>query len=174
MKKSDVKFHNEGFGRTLYPTINIKSYTFGDGLDLEKEFGCNEQTAKQALEFAFDVLAESFFENVKESAKEIFDKYKVKVYRAGRMGGWLIIDGLPDIELWDAVILGKWAKFCKQVKEEKKYVENPENIKETILANEWQKEGSEKYNFYDKDGETVCIADLKQQAIAAGFGAVIR
>lgn len=48
-------------------------------------------------------------------------------------------------------------------------------VEEDILANDWLKPLSERYNFIDrKDGTTACIADLKAQAIAQGFGSVVR
>lgn len=38
-------------------------------------------------------------------------KYHVNVYSAGRSGGWLVVDGLPDIDEWDAIALGRWRRF---------------------------------------------------------------
>ena len=41
--------------------------------------------------------------------------YHVNVYSAGRSGGWLVVDGLPDIDTWDAIDLGVWRRFDKAV-----------------------------------------------------------
>ena len=50
-----------------------------------------------------------------------------------------------------------------------------EKVFEDIAANEWAKPGAELYNFIDtKDGKTQCIADLKAEAISAGFAPVVR
>ena len=40
----------------------------------------------------------------------------VKVYSDGRSGGWLVVHGLPDVESWDAIDLGRWAKFEKMIR----------------------------------------------------------
>jgi hypothetical protein len=40
-----------------------------------------------------------------------------KVYSDGRSGGWLVVHGLPDVETWDAIALGRWAKFNKMIRD---------------------------------------------------------
>ncbi len=32
-----------------------------------------------------------------------------------KTGGWLYVDGLPDVESWDAIALAKWARFARIV-----------------------------------------------------------
>lgn len=44
-------------------------------------------------------------------------RYHVQVYSEGRQGGWCVVHGLPDIEEWDAIALGRWARFAKGVKQ---------------------------------------------------------
>lgn len=41
----------------------------------------------------------------------------VKVWSAGRQGGWLVVDGLPGVESWDAIELARWARFAKSVEQ---------------------------------------------------------
>lgn len=43
-------------------------------------------------------------------------KHHVQVYSDGRSGGWLVVHGLPDVETWDAIALGQWAKFNKLIR----------------------------------------------------------
>jgi hypothetical protein len=43
-------------------------------------------------------------------------RYHVQVYSAGRSGGWLVVSGLPDVESWDAIALGRWVKFEEEVR----------------------------------------------------------
>lgn len=56
------------------------------------------------------------FDMAQEDADLIFDRYTVKVWQEGRMGGWLVVDGLPDLNEWDAVMLGKWRRFERYVR----------------------------------------------------------
>ena len=44
-------------------------------------------------------------------------RYHVQVYSEGRQGGWCVVHGLPDIETWDAIALGRWARFEKEIKQ---------------------------------------------------------
>ena len=172
MKKSDVKLHGD-FLRQGYPAVNIKVYRMDWSNDtIEKQFECDSATAEQAGQFAFESAQEQFWETMPEVAKEVFGT--VKVYSGGRSGGWLEVHGLPDVETWDAIQLGKWAKFERMVNGEVKYLTSWARIKESIKSNQWHKPGSEAYNFIDRNGETVCIADLKQQAVKAGYGPVVR
>lgn len=43
-------------------------------------------------------------------------RYHVQAYSAGRSGGWLVVDGLPDIDDWDAIALNDWRRFHKCVR----------------------------------------------------------
>ena len=42
-------------------------------------------------------------------------RYHVQVYSEGRSGGWLVVSGLDDVESWDAIALGRWARFQRQI-----------------------------------------------------------
>jgi hypothetical protein len=39
-----------------------------------------------------------------------------KVWSAGRSSGWCVVDGLPDVDSWDAIALGRWARFARDVR----------------------------------------------------------
>lgn len=173
--KSDVDTHSGGYGSRQYPAINVKVYHFVSIYKVVDKFGCSEDQAERALQFAFDAAQERFWHDfAQEYAEDVF-KESVKVYSAGRSSGWLIVDKLPDIETWDAIMLGKWRKFEKGVKREIEYYTSPEYVLDNIEANQWYKDGSEQYNFVDlANGKSACIADLKSQAIEAGYGAVVR
>ena len=167
MRKSDVET------RSGLPAINIKVYRLAwDSETLEKHFGCAPDVADKAAGYAFDSACEQFWENIPDVAREIFGP--CRVYSDGRSGGWLVVHDLPDVDTWDAVMLSKWAKFSKAVKSEIAYQMSFGTIIESISANEWAKPHAERFNFVDTDNGTVCIADLKADAIAAGYGPVIR
>lgn len=180
MKKSDVETHNDRMYGNQYPAVNVKIYRQNSSPPMSHEvaekFGCSEKQAEKALEFWFNMAQESFWENITDAIKEVYEKwhYSIEVYSAGRSGGWLIVKGLPEIETWDAAMLGKWGRVCKICRDAIRYHCSKEAVFEDIDANEWWKEGSEKFNVTYKDGEVTCIADLKKAARDAGFGDVVR
>jgi hypothetical protein len=176
VKKDDVETHNEG---NLYspqrPAINVKQRYWINTDKIVEKFKCSESIAEKAAEYAYDMAREGFWDQIQDTVREILHDNDLKVYSAGRSGGWLIVVGLKDIEYWDAVDLGRWAKLCRIVREDIKYICADEQILENIEANRWAEDGSERYNFFDtKEGESKCISEMKKQAKEAGFGAVIR
>ncbi len=172
--KNDVQTHNDRPWGRNYPALNVKAYHFGRASDIEKATGCTEEVAEKAMEYAFNMASDAFWEDVKEAAADTFGS-GVKVYSAGRSGGWLIVEGLDDIDTWDAIGLSKWRKFAKWVDTEIEYQSLPATILDNVISNEWAKPYAEEYNFVDMPASShICIADMKQQAIAAGFGPVVR
>jgi hypothetical protein len=174
MRKSEIETHRSGYGGTAYPAINVKYYGGGCRTqDIAARFGCSDAQAEKAAQFAWESACEQFWEQAKERAAEIFGG-RVKVYSAGRSGGWLILDGLPEVSEWDAVALGRYASMCRFCRDEIAYRTSVECVLEDIAANEWHKDGAELFNFVDTASGTRCIADLKQEAKAAGFAPVVR
>lgn len=168
MKKSDIET------RRGLPALNVKCYDFAHGLDVPKTFGCTEKQAERALEFAWETACEDFWRDLPEYARDILSP-RADVFSDGRSGGWLVVKGLPPVESWDAVLCSKWAKFARLARSELRYLASAENVREQIESNEWHKTGAELYNFVDRaDGSTVCLADLKAEARAAGFSDVVR
>ncbi len=171
-RKADIKFHSDQ--RAAVPAVNVKVYHMGaSARDVAKRFGCSEDQADKALEFVFQSAQEQFWEQASDYAQEIFG---AKVYSQGRCGGWLVVDGITreDAESWDAIALGKWAQLVKWCEAEIAHLTCAEAIMDAIDANQWHKDGAEAYNFVDTDKGPRCIADLKSEAKAAGFGAVVR
>lgn len=186
MKKSDVKTHSEMY-RPAYPAVNVKYYGTFPRRELAEYFGVSENAPEmnRALEFAWESACEQFWESAQDvanfallgqaEAERLAGKPgPYEVYSEGRSGGWLVVHGLPDIESWDAVMLGRWAKFAKLIRQDVEHRTSFESIRDDIEANEWLKPHAEKYNFIERDGKTECIADLKARAIEAGFGPVVR
>ncbi len=66
------------------------------------------------FEGAYEIACEQGWEDAKELANDIFPP-NAKVWSDGRSGGWLVVDGLPDVDDWDAIQLGYWSKFVKGV-----------------------------------------------------------
>ncbi len=157
MKKRDIQTRN---GK---PAINVKCYFFPTFNQVVEEFNCSGDVAEKALEFAWESAVEGFWQDIKEVAEFYFTGRNVEVWQDGRSGGWLYVDGLPDIESWDAIQVSQWSRFVKSVKEDIKYRASWESVKEMIEANEWTKEGSEKYNFVDTPSGVKCLADLNAE-----------
>jgi hypothetical protein len=176
MRKEDVETHNEG---NVYspqqPAINVKQRHWINTDKIIERFKCSEATAERAADFAYEMARETFWDQVKETVKEVLKDDSLRVFSAGRSGGWLIVLGLKDLEYWDAIDLARWAKLCRLIKQDIEYSCSDESIMDTIEANRWAEDGAERYNFFDtKNGETVCISELKAKAKEAGFEAVIR
>jgi hypothetical protein len=90
-------------------------------------------------------------------ADEIFGR-PVKVYSEGRCGGWAIVDGLPDFESWDAVLLARWAKFARVARSLADNI--PTQMVALLEINDWERECEEN------------SAELRRQARRA-FGLVL-
>jgi hypothetical protein len=177
MKKSDVQTHTDNGYGAGYPAINVKAHHIGGrcatATDVMEKFGCSDAQAEKALEFAHTSACEQFWEywcdttgGLENGEYAYFPGYKVRVYSAGRSGGWLIVTGLPPVTTWDAIMLMRWAKFTKAVTEDAKYRLSKDAMLEDIEANEWYKEYAEQYNFYEGvDKKAVCIADVKADLV---------
>ena len=172
MKKSDIDLRFDS-GRQV-PAINVKCHNFGPSAEtIMARFGCDRKTAEQASEYAWQFACEQFWREMDDTVQDVFPG--AKCYSDGRSSGWLTVHDLPDVESWDAVMIGKWAKLNRIVDTEIKCLSSDDQVLEEIDANQWGKPGAELYNFIDdKAGNIRCIADLKAEAIAAGFAAVVR
>lgn len=132
MRKADVQrsYHNGSRGE---PMLNIKVDAWpwpNEALakEVENETGesgfaawCADQD-EDTLQTWWDVACESNFEQATEDAGYVFgDAYghvahdKRRVWQAGRSGGWLYVTHLPDVDSWDAIALGKWARYARIV-----------------------------------------------------------
>lgn len=77
-----------------------------------------------ASQWAFDAACEDGARYAIDLAGEVFgaafgahaDRDR-RVWQTGRSGGWLYVEGLPDVETWDAIQLGKWSRFAKMCDE---------------------------------------------------------
>lgn len=65
---------------------------------------------------AEEIARESAWEDAHEMAYEVWGSKTVRIYSEGRSGGWLVVDGLGDIDDWDAVELMRWVKFNNLIK----------------------------------------------------------
>ena len=133
--KADVEMYSGGYGRAGHPAINVKVHDFPSADEIVDRFGCSEATAMKAGEYAFAVEQEVFWEGAKELARELFGN--VKVYSAGRSGGWLVVEGLPDVGSWDAITVLAWGRFERQLKADIASRTSKDSVFDGIEANEW-------------------------------------
>lgn len=176
MKKDDIDRHsNDGYG-AMYPAVKVKVYdvlcTAEDIIAAHPE--CSEAQAQQALEFAWESECRCFWDYWQDERGEVenglsgdpqyayFPGQHPRAYSVGRSSGWLIVQGLPPVEEWDAVMVSRWNKFQLAVLDDVKYRMSKEVLLEGIEANQWYKERSSQYNFTDTgNGKSVCLADVR-------------
>ncbi len=157
-RKTDVEHHSDS--RRGRPAVNVKVHRLPYHSRIEETFGCSEDVAQQALDYAWKQAQQMFWETVQGFADEFLGADR-KVYQEGKSGGWVVVHGLYDIEEWDAIQLMDWYRFQKAIKTEVKWLTSWEQMKESIQSNRWAEEGSQYYNFLDKkDGRTVCMVDV--------------
>lgn len=62
----------------------------------------------------FNLACSDHFEHAQEQLKEqFFPDYNTKAWTAGRSGGWLVVEGLPEVKTWRPELLTKWDEFTK-------------------------------------------------------------
>lgn len=159
MRKTDVEFHSD-YGRDSHPAVNVKVYKSPTSVPLPLELGTSYPSGHPELaetsytdpRFDRDYLAsvsdevwesvyrmtlESAWESLQDYAREIWGKH-VRVYSEGRSGGWAYVQGLPDFDSWDAIELGRWARFSKYAKSLASGI--PEAMVWDLYTNVWEPE----------------------------------
>jgi hypothetical protein len=137
MRKDDVEFHRLGYGYDSVPAVNVKvSWPQGQKRrelleEVERETGetgfagwaeeaqYGGELADEWPDWAFGAACEDAWGMLQTDAEEIFGA-GTKVYAEGRSGGWAYIDGMTaeDVEGWDAIALGRWAKFARWARQQ--------------------------------------------------------
>lgn len=149
-RKSDVETHRQGYNSHGYPAINVKVYHTPVN-EVRAHFPeATEEQIEKACEYAFESFQEQFWEEWQDNADKYFptDRH-VKVYSEGRSGGWLIVQGLRDIEDWDAIDLMRWRRFEVDVKRSVEWSCEAEQWIDMIEANQWIEPGAERFNMID-------------------------
>lgn len=175
-RKDDVDTRNG------LPCVNVKLYNYGPSLDkITAKFGCTEEVAQRALEWAWESDCQQFWESFEEGVYNDLDAYYfpnqgASVEQNGRSGGWLVVHGLKDVDEWDAIDLMRWAKFEKSIRAEVKGTgKDHDAILKNMEHNRWCETDAQQYNFIDlKDapGKSACIADIERIRREAGDAAV--
>jgi hypothetical protein len=123
--RDDVQTHREGFHGDALPAVNVKVYrSLRDAWrDFEREEQpdarftlewVDEHVSDDALDAIFWHVCEAEYEYLEGWATEgdsLFPADRVQLSREGRQGGWIVVDGLPELEEWDAVRIARWRRF---------------------------------------------------------------
>ncbi len=146
--KEDVTLHSEGFGPGQ-PAVNVKVGGYPSIDQVVERFGCSDETAQKALEFALEAATEQFWQ---WHAPDIAERYfgACTVYSEGRTNGWLVLAPklrvllimalrplLPPVEGWDGVMLNRWALFERAIQREVAWLSSWEWVSDMIDMNEW-------------------------------------
>jgi len=170
----EVQTHTAGIGGRHYPAVNVKVYHYPSAGPVMDSLDCSREQADQAIQYAFTSAQERFWhEAAPRIAREVFGE-GIEVYSAGRMAGWIIVDGLPSLETWGEELLEDWQTFKNGIEAELDHLASEEYTLDMVESNSWYEPGAEQYNFIDRDGQTVCLSEMKKQARADGYGPVIR
>lgn len=158
-KKSQVLIDYHGTGRLdgERPALNVKHYGQVEYTTerVAQEFGCDQLAAERAVQWCYESAQEQFWEQALDSLNfamlgEQSEKYQpvglaegpFKVLAEGRSGGWLVVEGLPDVSTWNGTQFMKWRKFARMLKDEMKFLASWEYAKDMIDANEWAPKAS--------------------------------
>ena len=151
--KITIAMHADNWAREANPAVNVKVQRFPDfgsnygrgGVEAVRErFGCSEATAGRALEFAWEAQAREFWEwddnddasPLKEHLLPAFGG-TLTITQEGRSGGWLVVEGLPDVEDWTRKQARAWKRFESEIEGQIEYLTAWAQIEELIYANEW-------------------------------------
>ena len=169
--KDDVQRRSNGHYGAMYPAVNVKAYRFPSVYEIEPSFpGACSVDLERALGYAFESACEGFWQDLQESLREdpdfYFPGYRLTISQDGRSGGWLVVQGLPDFESWDAIMLARWRRFERIIKQDIAWRCSSDSVIEDIHANHWHKPYSSRFNFFDSPGGPVCIADARAELLA--------
>lgn len=82
----------------------------------------------------FGFVCEGKFEYAEHHAQTTyFPDYGVRVFSAGRSGGWAVVEGLPEVNTWSPELLTKWSEFetfCRELADDV-----PRDMAWNVLAN---------------------------------------
>lgn len=146
-RKDDVQrsYHS---GHSGDPMANVKVHTtqreaweqFRADFPEAAEEGFTEEwydanVTDEQVDSLFWFICEARWEDLQSDAEEIFGR-GVKVYSAGHSGGWAVVEGLGDVDDWDAVQLAKWRKWERFARDTANYVMS--EILVSLYLNEWE------------------------------------
>ena len=158
MRRADVETHWDGYGRA-HPAVNVKVYgghydgAFERALEaLQKGEGVpetftlawiDERLSEDEQAHWWNAALEEGWELLRDDlGNSGLTGYgsKVELVQEGRSGGWAAVHGLPELDRWDAVLLGRWARFAKWAREttDDTFYRYLDLIHANVFAHEWE------------------------------------
>lgn len=125
--KADIEMHRDGWYSDPLPAINVKVRKYVSDADcaLVVQHAGDEPAPDFTAEWMEErdeegewwwIAAEHLRETIQEDALNLWGpRSGVEIEFHGRQGGWAVVSGLPDVEEWDAIALGRWRTFNKWV-----------------------------------------------------------
>lgn len=113
------------------PGISVKSYNFPRTWFFES-LGLDEGTAGPVCEKVFEECSAYFWLEADKICQDIYGP-SANVMQAGRSGGWLCVDGLPEVTSWRKIWRGKWYDFEKRIHELFVEVNSEEYVKQIAM-----------------------------------------
>lgn len=133
--KADIEYHGTHNGYWPAPAVNVKTQGgYVTRALVEQVAADNDQPtfvrwwdenesklSDDTLTYYWQSACEDAWETLQDDAEEIFGR-GVKVYSAGRSGGWAYIEqfkaeshgsGYDVTDGWDAIDVAKWGKFAR-------------------------------------------------------------
>jgi hypothetical protein len=115
--------HGKGTGHHWKPGGTYTLHDFGDdetfwqwveGMENEPN---SHDYPHGVFTIAEEIAREGGWEQAKEDAYEVWGSDQVKVWSSGRSGGWLTVEGLGDVEDWDAIDVSRWCRYAGLVQD---------------------------------------------------------
>lgn len=179
-RKEDVQVDYHSRREKELPALNVKCYKQAEWTAerIQEHFGCSKVAAEKAVETVYECMVEQFWE---QDAPELLNhvmfgdeggyrpaglkKSPYEVYAEGRMGGWLVVEGLPPVSDWNGPMFQRWRKFARLIGETIQYNLTFDAARELIEANEWcPKEAT--VDGYARDAQLIPAGRLVDAALA--------
>lgn len=129
MRHATARTRDEVQTRDGLPCVNVKVYASvtrkvldaverDTGMPGFADWAQAKLDADAWPEWAWESAIENGWECLETDAEQAFQGYAVKLHAEGRSGGWCVVKGLPDIDSWDAIMLGRWRRFEKWARQQ--------------------------------------------------------
>lgn len=121
--------YHQGYDGQPMVNIKVRSFEIPDGdefAELVSEFQLDSRLRDVDLRPMIERFVDENFlhlfagscevgieDAVEDARSNMFPTYDVKLRTAGRQGGWLVVEGLPDVEHWGPDLLTAWSQFEK-------------------------------------------------------------
>lgn len=115
-----------------YPSLNVKVYEWVNLKKLEHELCLTEKQAQQISEMSWELAHMLFWRDKAQLEAESVFNEEIDVFQDERMGGWLIVEGLPHPKKWKDHYINKWTIFKNKIEDLINYYKSIKFIKKYL------------------------------------------